>query len=38
MLRKIFLICCLVAFSLGTLVGCTPPEGDAAPPATTASE
>jgi hypothetical protein len=35
-LRKMFVTVCLVVFCLGTVVGCSQPAGDQAPPATTA--
>lgn len=35
MLRKILLGCCLAAFSIGVLTGCTPAPDKGAKPATT---
>lgn len=37
-LRKMFVVACLAVFCLGSLVGCTQPAGEQAPPQQTAAE
>ena len=37
-MRGILLVCCLVALTLGTVVGCAPAPGNNAPPATTTAK